>query len=131
MAEIQLYAPKAGTQLSSSIVQPQNPNCLVELQLLNTIVGSQLQLSSSMADNPTVSLHGPKSTPNWRVFQNPQILSPSLPGMTVIHIPAQFPIWGLSWQLWLSSFVYEHKLYTNAMHLNQDPNSSKSNQTEW
>ena len=77
--------PNAGTQLSSSMVQPQNPNCLVGPQLLNTMVGSQLlntmvrpqllntmvrpellntmvgtqlQLSASMTDNPTTQLHG-------------------------------------------------------------------------
>ena len=38
----QLYAPMAGTQLSSSMVQPQNPNCLVGSQLLNTMVLIQL-----------------------------------------------------------------------------------------
>ena len=62
MAEIQPDAPMAGTQLSYSIVQPQNPDCLVGLQLLTIMVGPQLQLSAIEANNPTVCLHGPKST---------------------------------------------------------------------
>ena len=36
---------------------------------------TQLLLSAIEADNPTVCLHRPKSTFNWRIFQNLQILS--------------------------------------------------------
>ena len=64
MAEIQLYAPMAGTQLSSSMVQSQILNFMVGPQLFTIMVGTQLQLSAIEADNPTVCLHGPKSPPN-------------------------------------------------------------------
>ena len=93
---------------------------------------STSQPSASMADNPTVCPHGPKSafqlstpwqrtqsfipqwqrqncllpgpqsTPNWLCFKKLQILRTIASGHNVIHTPAQFPIWGLLWQLWLS-----------------------------
>ena len=69
MAEIHLYTPMAGTQLSSSMVQPQNPNYLVGPQFLNTIVVPQLQLSASMADNPTVSYMAQSQLPNDYFFK--------------------------------------------------------------
>ena len=89
MAEIQLYTPMPGFQLSFSMIQPQNPNCLVGPQILNIMVGPQLQLS---AENPTVCLHGPKSTFNW-LFQNLQILRTIASTHDVIYTPALFPIW--------------------------------------
>ena len=42
MAEMQLYAPMAGTQLSSSMVQPQNPQYVVVPQRLTIMVWTQL-----------------------------------------------------------------------------------------
>ena len=44
-------------------------NTMGGTQLLNIIVGPQLQLSGIETDNPTVCLHSPQSTPNWRVFK--------------------------------------------------------------
>ena len=93
-------------------------NSKVRFQLLNTMVLTQLQLST-----------WPKSTfqLNWSPFGNQLAWSPvnyqfdwptvetqltsfskspnSQPiasGHDVIHTPASFPIWGLSWRLWLS-----------------------------
>ena len=42
------------------VVQSQFLNIMVGPQLLTIMVGPQLQLSASMADNPTVCLHGPQ-----------------------------------------------------------------------
>ena len=105
------------------VVQSQFLNSMVLTQLLNTIFGLQIlntivlpnfspswsdpimvgpQLSAIEADNPTVWLHGPKSNPNWPVFQNLQILRTIASGHDDIHTPAPFSIWGLLWQLWLS-----------------------------
>ena len=102
-------------------------NSMVRLQLLNTMVLTQLQLSTwpKLTPNWTGPSGVPNSTglqlnstgqapsklptrlaysrvPNWRVFQNIQILSPITSGHDVIHTPVLFPIWGLLWQLWLS-----------------------------
>ena len=64
----------------------------VQSQFLNTVVGTQLRLSASIADKPTVCLHGLQSTP---FFQNLQILRTITSGHDVIHTPATFPIRGL------------------------------------
>ena len=74
------------------VVQSQFLNTMVGTQLdptmvLNIIVGPQLQLTASMADNPTVFLHGSKSNPNWLFFKSFKFSEPSLPG---IHTPAHF-----------------------------------------
>ena len=111
VAGIQLYVPMAGTQRSSSMVQPQNTNCLVGLQLLNIIFRPQLQLSTSMADNPTVCLHSPKSTPNWRVFQNPQILSLSLRAWYHSHSSPISYLGFIMTIVIVISFALERKLY--------------------
>ena len=95
MAEIQLYAPMAGTQLSSSMVQPQFLNSMVRAQLLTIMVGPQLQLSAIEADNPTVCLHCPTVNSQLHLFQNLQILRTIASGLDVIHIPASFPLWSL------------------------------------
>ena len=83
-------------------------NSMVGLQLLNTMVLTQLQLST-----------WPKSTPNWTgpsklptrlahsrdptdvffKYPNSQLIAS---GHDVIYTPISFPIWGLLWQLWLS-----------------------------
>ena len=112
--------PMAGTQLSYSMVQAQNPNCLVGPQLLTIMVGPQLQQSDIEADNPTTRLHGrelsslylngrdsivylpgPLSTPNCLFFKSSNSQDHRF-RHDVIHTPASFPIWGLSWQLRLS-----------------------------
>ena len=58
-----LTAPQNSAHL---VVQSQFLNIIVGPQLLTTIVGTQLQLQQSAikADNPTLCLHCPKSTPN-------------------------------------------------------------------
>ena len=52
-----------------TMVGPQFLKTLVLTQLLNTMVGPQPELSTIEADNPTVCLHGPKSTPNRLFFK--------------------------------------------------------------
>ena len=84
----------------NSILCPIGRNSIVCLH--GPISNPQLQLSASMADNPTVCLQGLKSTPNGLFFQNLQILRTIASGHDVIHTPASFPIWSLLWQLWLS-----------------------------
>ena len=51
-------------RLAHLVVQSQFFKTMVGPQLLPIMVGPQLQLSASMADNPTVCLHRRKSTPN-------------------------------------------------------------------
>ena len=51
------------SQFLNSFVGPQLLKTIVGPQILNIMVGPQLQMSTSMADNLTVCLHGPKSTP--------------------------------------------------------------------
>ena len=63
-----------GPQLLNIMVRPELLTIMVGPQLLDIMVRTQLQLSASMAENPSVCLHGPKSTPNRCVFQNLQIL---------------------------------------------------------
>ena len=75
MAEIQLYAPMAGTQLFNTIVWTQ-------LQLLNIMVGPQLQLSAIEADNPW-----PKVNSQLSLFQNLQILRTITSRHDIIHTP--------------------------------------------
>ena len=76
------------------------------------MVGSQLQLSASMADNPTVCLHGPKSTPNWCVFQNLQILRTIASRHDVIHTPCLISYLGFIMTIVIViSFAREHKLH--------------------
>ena len=87
-------------------------------QLLTIMVGTQLQLSAIDADNPTVYLHGPMSTPNWLFFKIFKFSGPSLPGMTSSTLQHHF----------LSGVYYDNcdcrilcaRVYTvpNAMHLN-------------
>ena len=119
MAEIQLYAPMAGTQLSSSMVQPQNHNCLigpqllnviVRPQLLNIIVRTQLLLSAIEADNPTVYLHEPKSTPNCFFFKIFKFSGPSRPGMTSHSSPISYLGFIITIVI-VISFARESKLY--------------------
>ena len=96
MAEIQLYAPMAGTQLSSFMVQPQNPNC-------NCLPQWQR--------HQLLCFHGrePNFLPTWYNvnFQQPVFFKssnyqPISSEHDVIHTPASFPVWGLLWQWWLS-----------------------------
>ena len=126
MAEIQLYTPMAGTQISSSIVQPQNPNCLIGLQLLNNIVGTQLltimvgpqlKLSAIKADHP-VCLCGPKSTPNWLFFKIFKFSGPSLPGITSFTPQAISYLGFIMTIVIVISFARKRKLYPMSVHLN-------------
>ena len=78
--------------------------------------------------NPTVCFNGrqPNYLPTWpkvnfqlTLFQNLQILRAIASEHDVIHTPAQFPIWGLLWQLWLSyPLRVSVKLYPMSVHLN-------------
>ena len=87
-----LTKPKRSVHL---VAQSQFLNTMVGFKLLNILVEPQLQLSAMEADNLTVWLHGPKSTPNSRIFQNLQIPWKIAYGNDVIHTPATFPIWDL------------------------------------
>ena len=66
------------------------------------------------------------------IFQNPQILRTISSGHDVIHTPASIPVWGLLWQWRLS---YPLRTSVNCSNWpytwTHNPNSSKSNQTEW
>ena len=90
----QLLTIMVGPQLLTIMVGPQLLTIMVGPQLLTIMVGPQLHLSAIEADNPTVCLHGPKSSPN-SVFQNLQILRTIASGHDAIHTPASFSIWGL------------------------------------
>ena len=87
-------------------------NVMVGLQLLNTMVGPQIQLSVSMADSPTFCLHGPMSTFQLTLFQNLQILRTIASGHDVIHTPAIFPIWGLLWHF-IPNLPFGYFLFSN------------------
>ena len=82
-------------------------------------VNPQLQLFAPMADNPTVCLHDPKSTPKWLLFQIFKFSGPSLPGMTSFTLQPFF----------LSGVYYDNfdcyilcarakKLFPMSVHLN-------------
>ena len=70
-------------------------NLVVQSQFLNIIVGTQLHLSAIEADNPTVYLHGLKSTPNWFFFKIFKFSGPSLPGMPSFTLQPHFHISGV------------------------------------
>ena len=63
-------------------------NSMVRLQLLNTIVLTQLQLSTWPKSTPNWT--GPSRVSNWRLFQNTHILRPSLPGMASFTLQFHF-----------------------------------------
>ena len=90
--------------------------------------------SSTQWPNPQLSLPS-WSNPNFQLtlFQNPQILRTIFSGHDVIHTPALFPVWDLSWQMVIViSFAHERKTVPNDYALwTLHPNSSKPNQTEW
>ena len=92
---------KTPQRLVHLVVQSQFLNIMVGHQILTINIGPQLQLSAIEADNPTVCLHGPMSTPNlcFSKFPNSQPISSV---HDIIHTPAPFLIWGLLWHLWLS-----------------------------
>ena len=58
---IVFHGPTSKSQLTGWTPTPQHHG---QTQLLTIMIGPQLQLSAIEADNPTVCLHGPKSTPN-------------------------------------------------------------------
>ena len=70
------------------------------IQLLNIMVGTPLlnclqlrqttPISVYMAQKSTFQWPSPQSTPNWHPFQNLQILSPSLLGMTSFTLQPHF-----------------------------------------
>ena len=108
MVRPQFLNPMVGPQFLNTMVGPQFLNTMVGPQFLNTMIGSQflntmirpqflntmvltqLQPSASMADNPTVYLHGPKSTPNWLFFKIFKFSGPSLPGMMSFTLKPYF-----------------------------------------
>ena len=71
-----------------------------------------------MAETQLSVLHGPKSTPNWRLFQNLQILSPSLPGMTSFTLQPHFLLGFIMTIVIVISSAHERKLYPMCVHLN-------------
>ena len=82
---------------------------VVQSQFLNTMVGIQLNLFKNLPNSQPISS-----------------------GHDVIHTPTPFPVWGLSWQWWLSYPLYASVNCTNWLHTwTLHPNSSKPNQTEW
>ena len=91
----QLLTIMVGPQLLTIMVGPQLLTIMVGPQLLTIMVGPQLQLSAIEADNPTVCLHGPKSTPNCLFFKIFKFSGPSLLGMTSFTLHPSFSIWGL------------------------------------
>ena len=108
MAEIQLYAPMAGTQLSSSIIKMQLHGQTSTSQHHGRTPTSQ---HHGQIPTSTVCLNGrqPNCLPTWpkvnsqmTVFQNLQILRIIDSGQDVILTTDLFPIWDLLWQLWLS-----------------------------
>ena len=64
-------------------------------QLLTIMVGPQLQLSASMAQNSTSLSIWFKVNSQLTLFQNLQIFMTIASGHDVIHTPASFPIWSL------------------------------------
>ena len=72
------------------VVQSHFLNVMVGPEFLNIMVGTQLQLFLMEADNPTVCLHGPKSTPNWLFFKIFKFSGPSLPSVTLFTIQPYF-----------------------------------------
>ena len=92
---------------------------MVQSQILNTMVGTQLLLSASMADNPTVGLHGPKSTPNWLFFKIFKFSGHSLPGMTSFTLQPHF-LSGIYYDKWWLSYPLRTsvKLYPMSVHMN-------------
>ena len=84
-------------------------NSIVRLQLLNTMVLTQLQLSTWPKSTP--NRIGPSRVPNSTRLQSCTQLTclskypnshPMASRHDVIHAPVSFPIWGLLWKLWLS-----------------------------
>ena len=72
------------------------------------------QLFDSIAESPITRLHGPISTSQLTVFQNPQILRTISSRHDIIHTPAPFPIWGFIMTIVIViSFVRERKTVPN------------------
>ena len=82
-----LTTPKRSAHL---VVQSQFLKIIVGPQLLTIIVGPQLQLCAIEADNPTVCLPGPKSTPNWLFFKIFKFSWPLFPSMTSFTLQPHF-----------------------------------------
>ena len=91
VVQSQFLSTMVGTQLFNAMVGPQLLHIIVGPQLLTIMVGTQLLLSAIEADNPTLSLHRPKSTPNWHFFKIFKFWGPSLPGMTSFTFQHHFP----------------------------------------
>ena len=70
---------------------------VVQSQLLNTVVGAQLQLSASMADNPNLCLHSPKSS----LSKSSNSQDHRFRAWCHSH-SSPFSIRGLLWLLWFS-----------------------------
>ena len=63
---------------------------MVGTQILNLMVRAQLQLSASMADNPTAAYMAQSQHPTLSLFQNLKILRTIASGHDVIHTPVYF-----------------------------------------
>ena len=105
-------------------------NIIVGPQLFNTMAGPQLQLSASMADNPTVGLHRPKSTPNSSFSKSSNFQDHRFRAWRHSHSSLIYYLGFIMTIVIVISFAHERKLYLMSVHLNKEPNSSKPNQTE-
>ena len=100
-----------GSQLSSSMVQPQNSQLHCRTPTSQHKGRNSASYHYGRTPTSTVCLNGRqpnslstlfKLNSQLPLFQNLQILRTIASGHDVIHTPASFPIWGLLWQLWLS-----------------------------
>ena len=96
------YLLSLGAQLFNTMVGP---------ELFNTMVGTQLQLSASMAENPTVCLHGPKSTPNWLFSKSSNSHDHRFRAWRHSHSSPISYVGFIMTMLIVISFACEHKLY--------------------
>ena len=106
------------------------------------MVRLQLQPSAIEADKPTIIyiVHSqpPAGPARPRVefqltfFSKSPNSQPIASGNDAIHTPVQFPIgvFIMTFVIVISS-AHERELYSMCVHMHWEPNSSKSNQTEW
>ena len=119
--------PKFGTSrgaisISQHHGRTQRLNCLLGLQLLNTTIGLQL-LNTMVGTQFLNTMVGPQLLhtlvrTQLNLFQTLSNSQPISSGHDVLHTPASFPVWDLSWQWWSSYPVRERKLHQLTTHLN-------------
>ena len=108
MYDTMLTTPQHSVHL---MVQSQFLNTMVGPQLLTIMVGPQLQLSTSVAENTTVCLHSPKSTPKWLFFKILKFSGSSLPSKTSFTLQPISYLGFIMTIVIVISFAYERKLY--------------------